>query len=136
MPSIDTDFLYQYLLVVVIVVIFLLERFFVTLSFRREMQDMRKESYMLRGEFTKLAVLLQAALMNRKFSDAPSSTDTQTMVSIKEWERLQQMEKMWQDEQKREIEKMLRYGKADEPKERRKSSDDDDAIFFDGGNFR
>lgn len=132
------EFLYQFLLIAVIVVIFLAERFFVTISFRREMEAGRRESYELRGEFTKLAVLLQAFMMNVKFKNAEQelvsekkSTDTQVMISRKELDSLRGIQRDWERETMRQIQERLRTNVG-----REEDGGADDAIEFDAGGFR
>jgi hypothetical protein len=133
------EFLYEYLLIAAIVIIFLLERFFVTISFRNEMAALRKEFMELRSEFTKLAVLSQAVMMNMKFADADGneqpgiksklkSTDTQVMISAKEMERLRDIEKLHMQQE------LIRVRKAIHPDtEIDESQENDNDIFFAGG---
>lgn len=87
------------LVILLVGIIFLLERFFayrISLSRDRAIEMVSTEVKGVREDFIKLATLLQTFLMNVRFKDAQSelkSTDTQTLVSVKELEKLRDLER-------------------------------------------
>lgn len=97
----------SYLLITLIAVIFLCERFFayrISLGFRKDIDSLREQMSALVNEFSKLAGLVQAFLMNvhfkqetKSFSAVRKQTAQETQDEFPELLTVEQWKERWQE---------------------------------------
>lgn len=96
-----------YLLILLIAIIFLVERFFayrISYGFRKDIDSLRNQMASLVNEFAKLASLMQAFLMNVEFKKSKTGvraqrrqTSEETQDEFPELRKMEAWQKVWEN---------------------------------------